>query len=140
MNKKVDRTIYEWAAGAAIAWSPLACHLLVSTVSGNKSSLESWAIDFVLVTLTTAGLSIVTLLIRIMRGNLAFDKLPPFCLVISALNLLAFLLAGVLYGEVMTHPEFAGIVLPVGLLVGTTGMSLYFETLLIAAMAETKEA
>lgn len=139
MAKGLDRAIYEWGAGVAIAWSPIACHLLVSSVSSKTSTMESWAIDLILVALTTAGLSVVTLLTRVARGVIALDRLPPHCIVVSALNLVAFLLAGVIYGEVMTHPEFAGIMFPVALLVGTTAMSLYFETLVIAAISQGTE-
>lgn len=139
MSKCLDRAIYEWGAGVAIAWSPIACHLLVASVSDKTATTESWAIDLVLVALTTAGLSVVTLLSRVARGVIALDRLPPHCIVVSALNLVAFLLAGVVYGEVMTHPELAGIIFPVSLLVGTTAMSLYFETLVIAAMSQVAE-
>lgn len=136
MAKGLDRAIYEWGAGVAIAWSPIACHILVASVSHKPGTMESWAIDLVLVALTTAGLSVVTLLTRVARGVVSLDKLPPHCIVISALNLVAFLLAGVVYGEVMTHPELASIAYPVGLLVATTAMSLYFEILVIAAMTQ----
>lgn len=140
MRNGFDRAICEWGAGVAIAWSPIACHLLVASISNKTSTTESWAVDLVIVALTTAGLSVVTLLTRIARGEVAPSKLPPLCIVMSALNLLAFLLAGVLYGEVMTHPELASTVLPAGLLIITTAMSLYFEVLMVAAMTSSGDS
>lgn len=136
MHDRLDRAIYEWVAGAAIAWSPIACHLLVASVSERPTPIDSWAIDLVLVALTTAGLSVVTLLARVTRGAVVLERIPAHCFVIVAANLIGFVGAGIIYGEAMTHPQTASITLPVALLVGVTGCALYFEIVVVMAMAE----
>jgi hypothetical protein len=137
MHDRLDRAIYEWGAGAAIAWSPIACHLLVASVSDRPTPTDSWAIDLVLVALTTAGLSVVTLLARLTRGAIVLERIPAHCFIVVAINLMAFLASGIVYGAAMTHPQNASITLPVALLVCVTGLALYFEVVVVMAMAET---
>lgn len=125
------RSICEWIANVAIAWTPIACHLLIALVSNKDLKSEPWALDFILVALTTGGLSVVTLLKRIARGEVDVNSLPPHCIIISALNLVAFVFAGAVYGVIMAKSETASIAVPVCLLAATTAMSLYYEMLVI---------
>jgi hypothetical protein len=134
MHDRLDRAIYEWAAGVSIAWSPIGCHLLVAFASGLKTPVEAWAIDLVLVALTTAGLSVVALLSRAARGTVVLERIPAYCFIFFALNLIGFLFAGVLYGEVMTHPATASVKVPMCLLISVTAFSLYFEIIVVVAM------
>jgi hypothetical protein len=136
MHDRLDRAIYEWIAGVSIAWSPIACHLLIATASGRATPPNAWAIDLLLVALTTAGLSVVTLLTRAARGIVVLERIPAYCFIFFALNLIGFLFAGVLYGEVMTHPEIASVKVPAALLVSVTGFSLFFEIVVVLAMKE----
>lgn len=135
MKTCLARSMCEWLAGLLIAWAPIACHMLVAGLTDEREQAGAWAIDLILVALTTSGLTVVTLITRVAKGVVLIDRIPAHCFVVLACNLLGFLFSGVLYGEVMTHPSSAGGQLAALLLLGVTAASLYFEIVLVVARA-----
>ena len=132
MNPKPWCVVFDWSAGLLIGLIPLLSHALVHFAGRNGSDRpEAWIVDLLFVAITTSGLSAVTLFGRLIKGSVAVSHLKPHSLTLMALNMVAFLLSGVLFGQVSSGAAAGlGLGLPVAFLVMATASSLYFEILI----------
>jgi hypothetical protein len=132
MHPKLAYAIVEWSAGLLIGLIPLLSHLLVN-LSGDASSdgPGSWTIDVLLVAIMTSGLSAVTLFTRLARGTVSYSHIKPHSMFLMATNMIAFLLSGVLFGQVSSHgARDFGLTMPAVFLILAMASSLYFEILI----------
>ena len=132
MNTKTSIALFEWSAGLLIGVIPLLCHSLVTFAGGsNTEASDAWTVDLLFVAITTSGLCAISLFTRLAKGAITTDHLKPHSMFLMALNMVAFLLSGVLFGQVSSGVMHGkGLALPIVFLVLATASSLYFEILI----------
>lgn len=132
MHPKLSSTIFEWSAGLLIGLIPILCHFLLSMAGGATHEWQgAWTVDVLFVAITTSGLSVVTLFTRLAKGAVTSRQLKPHSMFFLALNMVAFLLSGVFFGEVSTGTAPAvGWTVAMAFLIFATASSLYFEILI----------
>ena len=135
-------SLLRWLAGLIIGVTPLLAHTILHVFADPAHQWEdSWAADALFISITTSGLSAVTVFSRLSRGALSFANLEPSSCVIMALTMILFLLAGMLYGVVASgHAREISIWPAVIFLLGSALVSLYFELALAAKMVPKKVA
>jgi hypothetical protein len=136
MKPEVRAAFFEWVAGLIIGVTPLLAHGILHVFADPAHQWEdSWAGDVLFVSITTSGLSAVTVFTRLAKGVLTVPLLGPSSCVIMAVTLVLFLLAGMLYGVVASgHAREITIWPAVVFLLCSGTASLYFELTLAAAM------
>lgn len=141
MKPQVRSAVFEWVAGIAIGAAPLLAHgLLHGFVDPVKGWEDSWTNDLLLFAITNSGLSAVSVFTRLSKGLLRNANLDASAIVMTALTLLLFLFAGMLYGiSASGMARGASIWLSVLIALGSTVVSLYFEMTMASRMAAASE-
>ncbi len=142
MTSEVKAAFFDWLAGLLIGVTPLLAHAILHIFADPAHQWEdSWAADTLFVSITTSGLSAVTVFSRLSRGALTFANLEPSSCVIMAVTMILFLFAGMLYGVVASgHARDISIWPALIFLLGSVVVSLYFELALAAKLVTQKVA
>ncbi len=89
--------LIECSATLLVTVVPILCHSVKGWI-GNEPQ-GSWAVEVLMVAIATSGLSTVTLVARLAKGEMSQAGLRPWGVLLLALSLVAFLMSGVLYGQ-----------------------------------------
>jgi hypothetical protein len=137
MKPEVRAAFFEWIAGLIIGVTPLLAHGLLHIFADPAHGWDdTWAGDVLFVSITTSGLSAVTVFTRVAKGALTVSLLGSSACVLMAVTMVLFLFAGMLYGVVASgHAREITIWPAIVFLAGSAIVSLYFELTLAAASA-----
>lgn len=133
MKPEVQSAYWTWVAGLVIGAIPLIAHAIA--VVGFQPTGEggaSWVIDVLFMTISVAGMSLVSVVARHQGSPITQGRAGPF---LTAMLVIALVVASMLYGaEASSNGRGYAIYLAVGVLIGTAWVALVFD-LTVAAKA-----
>lgn len=129
MTRAVRDAVFEWFAGLLIGFLPLFGHLSMGFILDDKAAdAGNWSVDILFVAITTSGTSIVSVVMRVMKGSLPKECLSTGIGVLLTMSVIMLMLSGAVYGAVASgHANSYSLFLAFVFLVGSAISSLYVE-------------
>lgn len=136
MKPEVQDAFWAWLAGVGIGALPLIAHFIAEvgfrpTPDGEDAS---WVIDILFMTISVAGMSLVSVVARPSGSEIIRGRAGP---ALTALLVIFLVCVSMLYGaEASSNGRGYAMYLAIGFLLGTAGVALFFD-MTVAAKAAT---
>jgi hypothetical protein len=137
MQSKVRGAFYAWLAAVIIGIIPLVAHAIAIGSSVPAAGTRAdWTADLLFIVIATSGTSSVSVVTRLLKGEVNPERLDMSASVLSAVTVLILVGAATLYGSAAVgHARSWASWEALGLLACSLLTSIYYELMLASKLA-----